>query len=246
MSGEQTRVPHRRRLILGGLLLGLIALLLFFPLRVAVGWLGLDTAGLSAKAARGSIWSGQLVDANLGPVSLGTLDTHLRPLPLLVGRSELAFSGKGSAAGPLSGVAIAGSGGRGVRELTGVLPAGNSFAPLPVQQLQFTGVSAAFDGAGRCISANGRVRVDVGARLGGLNLTQGLSGDARCEGGKLLLPLASQSGMERLMLTVGGDGRYQAKLSIAGTSDPLLGVALQALGFSAVAGGYQRSVDGRF
>ena len=45
--------------------------------------------------------------------------------------------------------------------------------------------------------------------LAGVPLAAGFSGEARCDGPALLLPLASQSGADRLDVRLFADGRYR-------------------------------------
>ena len=54
----------------------LFALLLIaatFPMRLALSLAGVSDAGFSARTVRGSVWSGELVDARLGALPLGTV-----------------------------------------------------------------------------------------------------------------------------------------------------------------------------
>jgi general secretion pathway protein N len=69
----------------------------------------------------------------------------------------------------------------------------------------------------------------------GLDLANGLTGDARCDGGALLLPLASQSGQERIDLRIRADGAYEATMRIR-TADPVLAGTLAGSGFQAANG----------
>ena len=69
------------------ILLAVIAVALFFlPLRLAVGMAGLEGSRFSAKAITGSVWSGRIEGAQIGPFPLGDLDAGVRFLPLLTGR----------------------------------------------------------------------------------------------------------------------------------------------------------------
>ncbi len=120
--------------------------------------------------------------------------------------------------------------------MTGSLPLGATLAPLPVSRATFDKFTGTFTG-GRCSEAEGRVRMQVAALIAGLDLANGLSGEARCDGDALLIPLASQSGQEKLDLRIRADGAYEATMRIR-TTDPALTGALAANGFQ-VAGGEQ-------
>jgi general secretion pathway protein N len=82
----------------------------------------------------------------------------------------------------------------------------------------------------RCGHAEGRVRAQMAGRFPGLNLSQGLSGVASCDGDALLLPLVSQSGLEKVNLRIWRSGRYLAEMRVE-TADAALGEALASAGF---------------
>ena len=70
-------------------------------------------------------------------------------------------------------------------------------------------------------------------------------GKPRCDGARLLLPLVSQSGMERADIRLSADGTY----TIAVTLDANRGdqaTLLNLSGFRPVAGGYRLVQKGRF
>src|SRR3546814_3299502 len=46
--------------------LALLLIVLTFPMRLALAWADADDAGIAAREVRGSIWSGELVEARLG------------------------------------------------------------------------------------------------------------------------------------------------------------------------------------
>lgn len=81
-----------RRWGIAALLLALILLIATFPMRLALAWSGATDAGITARDVRGSVWSGELVDARLGVLPLGTVSASLSPLALIGGNTELAFS----------------------------------------------------------------------------------------------------------------------------------------------------------
>ncbi len=200
--------PHNRKSWLWLAGIAIVALLIFMPLRLAVELAGISDAGMSARAAGGTIWSGRLSDTRLGLMDLGTLDTALRPLPLLLGRLRIDGTRVGGAA--LSGSAETGWGRRAVHDLTGSL-SGGRIGDVPVEQLSLEAVTVVFSGR-RCIEASGRVRLVLALDLAGAATRNGLSGVVRCDSGALLLPLTGDSGVERLRLRIDGDGGYTGTL----------------------------------
>ncbi|MCH7629547.1 MAG: type II secretion system protein N [Proteobacteria bacterium] len=212
----------------GLIVLFVVALVALLPLWVVAG----RVEGLSAQAAQGSVWAGRLQDAAYGPLALGDLDARLAPLPLLLGRAEVALRGEGFAA-RLSRA--------GVREASGMLPLRGGLGALPVESAAFDHVTAVFrDGA--CDAALGRVGLTL-AIPGVSSLV--LSGEARCAGAVLLLPLRGPGGMERLDLRVQGDGRWRADLVLSGLS-PEAAAPLRAAGLAARPDGLVLRTGGRF
>ena len=195
----------RSVLFLAALAFALVALL---PLRVAAGWFALGGRGLSAREASGSLWSGALKEARFGAVPLGDLRARLELLPLLLGRARLALS-RDEAQGRLDGAVTVSRHGFGIEDVTGQLRLGGLFSPAPLATLDLADLSARFEG-GLCESAEGQVRAGLGGELAGASL----SGAARCAEGALLLPLAGQSGAERLDLSIRGDGRWRIEATL--------------------------------
>ena len=224
--------------LFGGLLV--LALLVFLPMRLALGWVGLGQQGFNARAITGSIWGGTLKEARFGDLGLGTLDASLSPLALLIGRARVSLDGGAT----LHGAMTISRNARGVDKMSGTLPTGGVFAPLPVTQLTLDELTVHFEGD-TCDMAEGRVTAAMGGEVAGIALPASVSGNARCDGGALLLPLASQSGAESVSLRVTGAGAYTAMLSLA-PSDPAAGAKLAELGFIATQNGYQLSVQGSF
>ena len=211
-----------------GLLLGLVAT---FPLALAASWLGLKDMGVAARSLRGPVWWGAAEELTVAGVRLGTVDVFLDPLRLLVGQVRIDVARINGAPDDLVGGISLGWGARGVERLTGNLAIGLAFAPLPVNRAEFETFTVRFAGD-LCVRAEGRVRVHVPALITGLDLANGLTGEARCEGAALVLPLAGQSGRERLELRVRADGAYEAVMRVR-ASDPALAAALAAGGFQA-------------
>lgn len=223
-------LPLRRPLFLGVAVLA--ALLLTLPLRLAMGALGLPQAGLSARAAEGSIWSGRLVEARLAGVPLGDLRVGLHPLPLLAGRARLGFSrpGSGDDADVARGRVTISRHVLGLDGATLSLPLARLLAPLPIRLVTLADVSVrSRDGV--CEAADGLVRAELAGAIGGVTLPGGFSGTARCDAGALLLPLASQSGDERLAVRLFAGGRYRVAVTLR-PADAAAQARLTASGFT--------------
>ncbi|MBB6427305.1 type II secretion system protein N [Sphingopyxis sp. JAI128] len=235
----------RRRWIVAAALFALLLLVATFPMRLALAWSGATDAGITARDVRGSVWSGELVDARLGALPLGTVRAALSPLALLGGDVELAFSRTDDRLGALAG-RLHGSDPRGVSEVNGATSMSGGLGMIPVDTLRFEGATIQFDAAGKCARAAGRIQLAVTAPIAGLDLSRGLSGPLRCANGRAQAALASQSGMERLTLSFDGSGAYRAQFAINVDRDPAMAAALAALGFRAGSGGFVLTTSGRF
>lgn len=209
--------PHGRRAWLAFAGLIVAALLAFLPLRLAVGLAGIGDSALAARSASGTVWQGRLADARLGDLGLGTLDLSLRPWPLLLARTQ--FDVARPHAMPLRGQVELSGGTRGVRSLTGQF-AGASLAGLPFSGLSADALTVVFAGD-RCVEANGRVRLLWSGGTAPVASEQALSGVVRCDNGALLLPLTADSGIERLMVRITGDGRYLGTLGTSTGAAPM-------------------------
>jgi general secretion pathway protein N len=222
-----------------------IALIVFLPMRLVLGWAGLGDLGLSARQVKGSVWLGELSAAYAGGLDLGDLSARLSPWPLLVGRARVSLHGESDPpAAPIQGVIAMSRHSLGIDDLTAGLDGGAAFAPLPVSNLNLDDVSARFkDGA--CDHAEGRVRVTLGGQIGGVALPQTMAGTAKCDGNALLLPLASAAGTESLDLRLRQGGSYTADLTMR-TGDPALATKLQLAGFRPSDNGYLLSLTGHF
>ena len=222
-----------------------VALIVFLPMRLALGATGLADQGLSARRVGGTIWGGSLLEARFGDVALGDLRVSLSPLALLVGRARLEFEGAGADGRPIAAAATISRHAMGIDGVTASLPAAALFAPLPVTTLALEDVTVRFrDGV--CEEAGGRVRATVTGEAGGLPLPPTMMGNARCEAGALLLPMTGQGGTEAVNLRIRPDGRYTADLVLS-PSDPAAAAKLEQLGFVAGSGGgYRLSAQGRF
>lgn len=221
----------------------LFALVALLPLRLALDWLEFGDRGFAAREAQGSIWLGSLNEAQFGSVPLGDLQARLRMLPLFIGRARVDLS-RGDQANPFEGSATMTRHGFAIDDMTARLDVGSAFSALPVGSLDFTDLTARFqDGA--CARAEGGVRATVAGDVGGIVLPGGLSGNARCDRGALLLPLVSQTGAEALNLRLRDDGSYQVELAVRPVDDAMRD-RLTASGFQLGAAGYVLRADGTF
>ena len=225
--------------------LALVAVALFFlPLRLAVGMAGLEGSRFSAKTISGSVWNGRIEGAQIGPFPLGDLDAGVRLLPLLTGKLLMDLERPATAVAD-GLVATVGKAGKSllVQDVTTVLGVGRQLAPLPASAIDLRAVSISFAN-GRCQSASGQVRVSLDANIPGLDLKQGLLGNAECRNGVLVLPLQSGSGMEQLTLKLEGNGFYTARLFLSG-GERAWTLLLPTLGFRKVPDGYAIKVAGQ-
>ncbi len=234
------RLSGRMRAVLIATLL--VGLLLFLPMRVALGLAGLERLGVSAQEVRGTVWSGRIGQLMLGELPIGTVRAGLSPLPLLVGRARFDIARNKGLPDDIRGALTAGFGRIGIDDVSGAVPLGRTFAPLPVASLMFEDVSGYFSGD-RCGHAEGRVRARMAGQFPGLNLSQGLSGIVACDGDALLLPLVSQSGLEKINLRIWRTGRYVAEMRIE-TADPALAAALGQAGFASVGNAQLLKIEG--
>ncbi|WP_313807294.1 type II secretion system protein N [Sphingobium sp.] len=231
-----------RPMRMGLIVLFALGFLIFLPMRMALGMAGLERLGVAAREVRGTVWSGGIDQLMLGTTSLGSVNAGLSPVSLLVGRARFNVWRRNGAADDLSGALTVGAGRIGIDDVTGAVPLGRTFAPLPVSSFVMQDVSAWFSGD-RCGHAEGRVRARMAGQFPGLNLAQGLSGVASCDGEALLLPLVSQSGLEKVNLRIWRSGRYVAEMRVE-TADATLGEALARAGFADAGGARVLKVEG--
>lgn len=191
----------RQIFFVGALLFSLVALL---PLRFALGWLGFAEKGLAAREANGSVWLGTLADARFGTLPLGDVATRLRVLPLLVGRARLDLEQTDD--GLKGGVNVSRHG-FGIDDASGRIEA-SALADLPPPTIDLADFSVRF-ADGQCVHAEGLVKARFAGELGSVPLNASFSGEARCDGQALLLPLVSQAGGDRLEMRLFADGRYR-------------------------------------
>jgi hypothetical protein len=209
--------------------IGLIALVLLMPLRVALPASDLQRMGLSARQVAGTIWYGRIGDLMLGRQLLGTFDVRLDPAALLLGRVAMPFERLGATEGPLTGVLRAGGSLRGVERLNGSLAAGNLLGAAPIDSLEFRSATVLFRD-GRCTEASGQVAARLAIRLGPIDLDRGFSGPLSCEGERVRARLVSPAGSERVEFFVSNDGRVRGWVSIR-SPFPGLDAILGSYGF---------------
>lgn len=233
------RLPVARSVFfLAALLLCLVAL---FPLRAALDWIGLDERGVSAREVKGSLWFGGLSEAGIGPVALGDVAARLRTFPLLLGHARVDLEPRGDEAGLSLGFMLSGHG-FGIEDATGRIVGGLDLGPLRLVDLDLVDLEVRFRGE-LCEQAAGAVTARLG-EMDGIPLPSTFSGNAKCASGSLLLPLVSQSGMERLDLRIAGDGSYRIDISTSASDAATLRL-LAAAGFLPGPGGYRFALSGR-
>lgn len=229
----------RRRIIwLSGLTL-IIAAMIFMPLRTIVGG-----DGISARRVDGIIWDGSIRDLRLGRLTIGDVNARLHFWPLWLGRAQISLSrGDAPFAPGISGSVTRRIGGFQVDGLKATLPVQTIFAPLPAENVELQDFSVRFI-AGRCAQANGNIRLTLANTVSWLDLPNGLLAKPRCDRGQLLIPLLSQSAMERLDIRISGDGSYTATLFLEGDRAEQSSM-LALAGFQPVANGYRLVRKGR-
>ncbi len=230
--------PRGVRVALG--VLALVAAVALFPLR-----LGLAAAGqtVDARDVHGSVWGGKVNGLAIGKIYLGDVNVAVSPVQLLVGRLRLDIWRKTGQADDISGAWTSGFNQRGVDDVTGTVPVDGALAPLPISTLEMDDVTVHFAGD-TCAKAEGRVRARIAGRYAGLNLSQGLSAAPSCDGRAVLLPLVSQSGMERIALRFWRDGRYSAQIAVKGGTDANV-AALSGAGLTQSGDDYVLTLEGK-
>lgn len=214
------------------------------PLRLVLDGADASAAGLSARAVEGSIWGGQLQEAQFGQLPLGRVQAALSPLALLSGKLVLNIERADEGQGELT-ARLHGSGARGLSDANGSVALGAQIGGFSVKSLSFEGLSLRFSPDGECVEADGRVTAALSAAVAGLSLSQGLSGPLSCADGRASVALSSQSGMESLRLSFTPDGAWKGRFLVGASSDPMLVQNLGAMGFQPVADGYALSLSGR-
>lgn len=227
----------------------LLAAIALLPLRLALDAFDIGRTGVAAREAIGSVWGGALRDTQFRDTRLGDLDASLGALPLLAGRARIrlgrndgALASAAERADRFEGAVTVTRNSYAVADLTARLPLAAQFAPLPVTALDTSALSARFV-AGACASASGAVTITTAGNLAGVPLPATMTGNARCDGAALLLPLAGAAG-EQLDLRFTGGDRYRATLTVR-PIDVALQQRLALAGFTVADGAYSLGIDGR-
>ena len=242
---RRLRQVRRPRLVLTALAIFLLLLLVFLPLRAALGWADLGARGIGAREASGLVWAGRIEDLTVGETSIGSVRAGLKPLPLFLGQLRFRMTRTGSIGRPaVSAELFSGLGRYGVSDANLTVPASSLFGSLPLGEFVLQNVDISFVG-NRCIHAEGTIRATVNAVLPGLDLPGGMVGTLRCDGDRLLVPLASQTGLETLDIRISGDGRYKTRLKLGGDRQAMAG-ALAAAGLVQTGDGFVLEGEDRF
>lgn len=237
------RLSGRSKLVLAAIFV--IALIVAFPLRLALGLADPGGRGISAREVGGTIWDGAIGDLRIGALPLGDVAAHLRPLPLLIGRREvhierLAMSG---AEPDFSANAAGGEGWLSLSEVQGQVPIGDAFGTIPATALGFNDFHAELSD-GRCVNAGGQVSLILTPFSELMPGPVALSGTARCSKGALYVPMKGPTGLENLFLRLEPDGRWRADLVLGGLPVEVTAPLLEA-GFTARPGGIGISANGK-
>lgn len=219
------------RLTFVGSVVFLAMLILLAPLRLVLGWMGAEDAGLSARAAEGTIWSGQLRQAAFRGVFLGDAQVAVSPIQRgLRVRAAGEVRGEGLIGLERDGLALSGvDAALPLRRISPAAPLGGELL-LREMDLEM--------GRGGCRRAKGEVvlqQVQIGPLApAGLRL----AGRAACSGGRLVVPLAGQASgvVVEATLSVDGAGGYELVTRLRAT-DP---AALAAAGLAS----FERGLDG--
>ncbi len=223
---------RRNRLALVGV--AMVALIALLPLRLVFGLVAPDI--VTARSVEGSVWDGRIAELNLGPLPLGTVEAGLEPLPLLIGRAQIAVERDG-----FSAKAYAGGG---VSRANGSLALPDGLGGLPVTAISFADFSAGFDN-GTCAQGEGTLGLTLASLGPMLPDAITVSGKARCEKGALVVPMRGAQGMEQLNLRLSADGRWRADLTLSGLPQETAD-ALRAGGFDTRPGGIGIATSGAF
>lgn len=219
-----------------------VLLLIGFPLRLALELVDAERTGLSARAATGSVWNGQLHDASLRGMPLGDAATRLAPLSLFTGTAVVKLTTPGLS------IALQHGRRRGLDRVDGSLPL-SSTPLLPGARLlpQADELRVLFT-KDTCHAVGGRLTVAID-RPDGTRLVV-LQGAPACEGRAALLPLAALDGsgpLARMQATarIHPDGQWELEARVPVVDDPTLRPALEAAGFQPGPAGWSRVEHGR-
>lgn len=231
---------NRNRLIIYSALVLFTAVIVFMPLRIIVGG-----EGVTARKVEGIMWDGSIRDLHVGKLAIGDVNARLHFLPLFLGQAQISFSrGDAPFAPGTDGSVTRRLGGISIDKVNATFLVSTLFAPLPAENLELKDTSVRFT-AGRCTDASGSVRLTLANSIPGLDLSNGLLGQPRCDRGQLLIPLLSQSAMEHVDIRISSDGAYTASIFLEGDRTEYA-APLALSGFRSVSGGYRIVKKGQF
>lgn len=189
---------------LWGVLLGVfvLAATAALPLRLAVAAARLDERGLSAREARGTIWAGQLVEAQFAGIPLGTIDVHVSPWRLFLGRLHLTLEDQQNPHA-LAGILTTSRHRFAVEDLNARVPIETIIAGVPLDgTVNIVDAGAVFD-EGICTRASGNIVVDAQPASGAGALSfPSLDGTLRCESGDAATTLSGDGGAVPVQLRI--------------------------------------------
>ncbi|WGM37653.1 type II secretion system protein N [Caulobacter sp. NIBR1757] len=232
------RTPRLLILFVAAFLLAMIA---FAPLSLA---LGAAKGRLTADRVEGTLWAGRLTGARLAGLPLGTVKTRTQILPLLTGAVRLRAEARGGAfAG--QGLLLAAGSRTGADEVSGLLALDRLGFAGPVSGALKLDKAAAVFQRGQCRQAAGKAT----AQLGGTGLLAQpvtLAGAPVCSAGRWVLPMAGEAQGLRIeaRISLDGDGAWRSELILIPT-DPAMGQALAAAGFTQDGDRWRRATEGR-
>lgn len=188
------------------------------PLRFVLQFADLSGARLDPGFASGSIWSGRLDGVAWQGVDLGDFAVAVSPAHLAGGVVRIRFSSPGMVR---EGAWLPTAAGERFEDLKGLVPLDRLVAGAPPGAfVSFLDGSVATNADG-CGDADGRVLVDGLSEVG----LAAMEGVVRCEGGRLVVQLASQGGAGLDLAFDLGTGAVTGR-----SADPATLAALVALG----------------
>ena len=242
------RLSGRSKLVLAALFV--LALIVAFPLRLALGLADPGGRGITAREVAGTIWDGAIGDFRVGALPLGDVAANLRPLPLLIGRREIHIERLNATGAPNAGDlgafsanAAGGDGWLSLSQVQGQVPLGDALGSIPATALGFDGFHAELSG-GRCVGAGGQVSLILTPFSELMPGGVALNGTARCSKGALYVPMTGPTGLEHLFLRLEPDGRWRADLVLAGLPAEIA-TPLLISGFATRPGGIGISASGK-
>lgn len=200
-----------------------------------------ERAALPVELGRvtGTLWSGSIEGIEVNDDEVGDADVSLRFFPLLTGKAvaDVALSGRGiEAAGEVSfnGTTIVAKDAAGVFDLArfGMVDAfGQTLRGTVETRID----RLVFSTAEGCREASLSVTTDAVSRSLGVYASEPfeLSGEGRCDGDALVVPLSGKSADATIdaEVRVTPDGRYSSTLAVIPT-DQRFGVLLERAGFA--------------